>query len=65
MCETGTWNRDTEDVKCPWCGFSNCLTDTYSETRGTDGEMNCYDCEKPFRYAFNVSISVTTERVEK
>lgn len=49
MSETDTWASNTEEVKCPWCGFINQLSDLYSDLRGLEeAETECYECEKPF-----------------
>jgi hypothetical protein len=57
-----TYSRTTEDVRCPYCGARNELTDLYSDLRGPESaETECYECEKPFIAHFNVSISVRAE----
>jgi endogenous inhibitor of DNA gyrase (YacG/DUF329 family) len=58
-----TYSSTTEEVKCPWCGHENNLTDTYSDLRGPESaDVECEECEKPYRAHFSVHISVRAER---
>lgn len=50
----------TKDVVCPWCGYVH--QESY-EFPG-DGEDECEDCGKRFRYSRTVSVTYTTKRVE-
>jgi len=63
VSDTETYSLTTEEVKCPWCGFENQLSDLYSDLRGPESaEVECYECEKKFTAHFSVHISVRAER---
>lgn len=60
-----TYNRDTENVECPYCGYRNKLTDLYNDLQGPeDAETDCYDCGKTYRASFHISISVTARTID-
>ncbi len=51
----------TDNIVCPWCGYEN--LDSW-EFDVDSGDTECHECEKPFRYEREISITYTTSKRE-
>jgi hypothetical protein len=48
----------TDQITCPYCGDER--TDSWE--LGEEGEVECYECGKMFRFTSDVRITYTSER---
>jgi uncharacterized Zn-finger protein len=51
----------TSEIVCPYCGHVH--TDSW-ERGDDDGEIECYECEREFRYSRYIDVTYNTEKIE-
>lgn len=51
----------TDEIICPHCGYEH--SDSW-EYEGNDGVIECGNCEKPFSYCRDVSVTYSTHKEE-
>lgn len=49
----------TAEVVCPWCGYE--YTDSWELS--DEGDEECPNCWKPFRYSRDVTVDYSTEKI--
>lgn len=52
----------TDEITCPWCGYT--MTDSW-ELSDDGGYYECYDCDKDFAYTRNIEVTYSTSKVTK
>lgn len=50
----------TAEIVCPWCGhkFLDCWE--FED----DGDMECYECDRPLTYSRSITVTYSTRKVE-
>ena len=54
----------TNNPVCPYCGYEESDAWEWGDGGEGDGEHECGDCEKPYRYVRYVDINYSTEKME-
>lgn len=58
--ETETY--DESDIVCPWCGY-HIQDDEGTFVSESDGEYECDECGKVFKFQADVTVTYSTQRV--
>jgi hypothetical protein len=54
-----TWNSDSSDVECPYCGQRCDMREPVAELEEDLHQWTCGNCDKEFLVRVHVSITVT------